>query len=358
MVADRPLAESLPRQATHLDLTDANVVVARGVRCSRTPRRRHRLRRPVAQLGGLRVGDHGVVGARASRHRPDFDPRRGPGVSRNPPVDRRRGGGAVADAGAAHRGADRQRAQQAALDPDNAYVTEQTDGEIRMFEQATSLPIDVMTSLIKAELGLADDQDAVAVDTRLIDGLDPAKVATLDLSVAVRRLRLGVRARRLAPARHRERTRKGGSRSRRRLGRHPVRPTAAEPGRAAEPGQPRCGGDGHQPVARGDRRAVAPWDGEVVDRRDDTRHDPRSRTRADACRCHAGTGPRAPGCGPGTRSRDAAAGRWAELSVRPVGAPPAPQLASAELAKGWLALTRDPRRLLGLPAMPHARPRR
>ena len=36
-------------------------------------------------------------------------------------------------------------AQQAALDPDNAYVTEQSDGEMRMFEQATSIPIDVMT---------------------------------------------------------------------------------------------------------------------------------------------------------------------------------------------------------------------
>ena len=47
-------------------------------------------------------------------------------------------------------------AQQAALDPDNDYVTEQTDAEWRMFEQATSLPIDVMTALIQAELGLAD----------------------------------------------------------------------------------------------------------------------------------------------------------------------------------------------------------
>ena len=39
---------------------------------------------------------------------------------------------------------------------------------------------------------------------------------------------------------------------------------------------------------------------------------------------------------------DAAAGRWAELGVRPVGAPPAPQLVSAELSKGWLALTPRP----------------
>ena len=48
-------------------------------------------------------------------------------------------------------------AQQATLDPDNAYITEQSGGEMRMFEQATSVPMDVMTAVIKAELGLADD---------------------------------------------------------------------------------------------------------------------------------------------------------------------------------------------------------
>ena len=59
-----PLADRLPRQATHLDLTDANLVVTRGVGGDRPPRRRHRLRRPVAHMGGFGVGDHGVVGAR------------------------------------------------------------------------------------------------------------------------------------------------------------------------------------------------------------------------------------------------------------------------------------------------------
>ena len=46
-------------------------------------------------------------------------------------------------------------AQQAALDPDNAYITEQSDGEWRMLEQATSVPMDVMAEVIKADLGLA-----------------------------------------------------------------------------------------------------------------------------------------------------------------------------------------------------------
>ena len=50
------------------------------------------------------------------------------------------------------------------------------------------------------------------------------------------------------------------------------------------------------------------------------------------------------------------ADQWAELTVRPVGAPVAPQLTTAELSKGWLALSRDPRLVLGLPALPDMRP--
>ena len=46
-------------------------------------------------------------------------------------------------------------AQQAAIDPDNDYVTEHADGEWRMFEQAVSVPQDVMTALLRAELGMA-----------------------------------------------------------------------------------------------------------------------------------------------------------------------------------------------------------
>ena len=45
-------------------------------------------------------------------------------------------------------------AQQAVLDPDNDYLTDQSDDEGGMFEQATSVPIDVMTGVIRAELGL------------------------------------------------------------------------------------------------------------------------------------------------------------------------------------------------------------
>ena len=53
----------------------------------------------------------------------------------------------MAAAGAAHAVLIVSGAQQADLDPDNDYLTEQSDAEARMFEQATSLPIDVMTAV-------------------------------------------------------------------------------------------------------------------------------------------------------------------------------------------------------------------
>ena len=70
-------------------------------------------------------------------------------------------------------------AQQAALDPDNDYVTEQSDGEWRMFEQAVSVPMDVMTAVIKADLELASAPEAVEVATPLVDAVS---VVTLDQS--------------------------------------------------------------------------------------------------------------------------------------------------------------------------------
>ena len=63
-----PLVDDLPRQAVHLDLTDANVVVARRRGQLGSSGRGHRLRRPVRQLGRVRTGDHGVVGAGPPRY--------------------------------------------------------------------------------------------------------------------------------------------------------------------------------------------------------------------------------------------------------------------------------------------------
>ena len=157
VVADPPLADSLPRQATHLDLTDANVVVSRGADGAVHPD-------GVIDFGDLShswaVSELAITVSSVLGH-PGTDP-----TSILPGV---RAFHAIRPLTAAEAevlwpmlvlrtavlivsGA-----QQATLDPDNAYVTEQTGGELRMFEQATSVPIDVMTSLITAELGLADD---------------------------------------------------------------------------------------------------------------------------------------------------------------------------------------------------------
>jgi hypothetical protein len=70
-------------------------------------------------------------------------------------------------------------AQQATLDPDNQYLVDQSGGEWRMFDQATSVQIDVMTEAIKADLGLAVASASVA--GALVE-VDPASVVTLDLS--------------------------------------------------------------------------------------------------------------------------------------------------------------------------------
>ena len=109
VVADRAAGRSLPRQAVHLDLTDANVVVSRGVGGVAHPD-------GVIDFGDLSdswaVSELAITVSSVLGHagqRSDLDPARGSGVPRHPAADRRGGRGAVAAAGAAHRGADRQR---------------------------------------------------------------------------------------------------------------------------------------------------------------------------------------------------------------------------------------------------------
>jgi len=73
-------------------------------------------------------------------------------------------------------------AQQAALDPDNDYVTEQSDGEWRMFSQATSLPMDVMTAVIKADPQIGKDiPDFLGLMKSVFDRLD-AQPETVEIT--------------------------------------------------------------------------------------------------------------------------------------------------------------------------------
>ena len=342
-----PLADRLPRQATHLDLTDANVVVTRRAGGAAHPD-------GVIDFGDLSrswaVSELAITVSSVLGH-PGSDP-----TSILPGV---RAFHAVRPLSAEEAevlwpmlvlrtavlivsGA-----QQAALDPDNAYVVEQTGGEIRMFEQATSIPVDVMTALIKADLGLGREPAGPDSDTALIEGLDPADVVTLDLSSQSDVFDSAfVSGGWLSPDVESD------------LARNAVDDGAALV--LTRFGEPRLSrttplsrqspdvvptGVGLWPAV--DTRVVAPWDGEIVG---DGSDGLTLRGRDHELTLSGATPARGTAVRAGEPLADLSAGRWAELSVRPTGAPVAPQLVSAELSRGWLALCRDPRPLLGLPA--------
>lgn len=71
---------------------------------------------------------------------------------------------------------------QTSIDADNAYATERMDHEWQMFKRATRFPAEVMTAQIRHALGAARPVETIGVEFRLIDGLDSATVAELDLS--------------------------------------------------------------------------------------------------------------------------------------------------------------------------------
>ncbi|RAG85974.1 aminotransferase [Streptacidiphilus pinicola] len=74
--------------------------------------------------------------------------------------------------------------QQAAIDGEsNGYVHAALEREWRIFEQATSVPTEVMTALLLDGLGLALPRKAVVPAAPLLADLAPAELAVLDLSV-------------------------------------------------------------------------------------------------------------------------------------------------------------------------------
>jgi Ser/Thr protein kinase RdoA (MazF antagonist) len=177
-----PLADELPCQAVHLDLTDANVVAAAPGGGA--------LRQPdgIIDFGDLSdtwaVSEAAITLSSVLGHPGSSPTSILPGVKAFHAIRPLRA--AEADAlwpllvlrtavllvSAA---------QQALLDPDNDYLTNQSDDELRMFERATSVPVDLMTAVIRAELGLSATPAPVQ-GAALIDGLDAETVRTLDLS--------------------------------------------------------------------------------------------------------------------------------------------------------------------------------
>ncbi|NVN49700.1 aminotransferase [Mycolicibacterium hippocampi] len=231
-------------------------------------------------------------------------------------------------------------AQQATLDPDNEYITEQTDAEYRMFDAATSIPLDVMSSVIKADLGLTAPPAAVTVQAPLI-AVDPATVATLDLSSTSEVYdTAGVLSTEVEADAARAALRNGATLAVTRFG-------EARLSRA-----PRLSQDAPAVVATGisvwlaaDTSLAAPWDGEVSEdgtggitlRSKDLELSVTGVTEAVGGTVRAGQ-PLA----------QAGANTPVELHVRTIGSPVAPPFVPADLAPGWLACTRDPRPLLGL----------
>ncbi|MFF4343291.1 aminotransferase [Kitasatospora sp. NPDC001540] len=73
--------------------------------------------------------------------------------------------------------------QQAAVDADNAYATGALEREWRIFEQATRLPLPVMTHLVADAAGYAAPPTAAAPPAHpLLRGLAPDRFALLDLA--------------------------------------------------------------------------------------------------------------------------------------------------------------------------------
>lgn len=340
-----PHADDLPRQAVHLDLTDANVVVSRSAGSSSHPD-------GVIDFGDLSdswaVSELAITVSSVLGHAGTEPTSILPAVRAfhalrpltTVEVDTLWPLLVLRTAVLLVSGA-----QQAMLDPDNPYITEQSDGEWRMFEQATSVPIDVMTEVIRTDLDLAGRPGPVEAMVPLVD-VDPASVVTLDLGTTSDAydfafsydgsLRSGVEDE-LARAAVQDGaqlvvTQYGQARLSR------TRKLSQE--------SPDVVATGISLWAASSTTMVAPWDGEVT--ADDVV------TLRGAHYALTLTGAHAVASGSvsaGQPLAEAPAGQWVEVGVRPVGAPAAPLFTRFEMAPGWLALTRDPRPLLGLRAV-------
>ncbi|MDT7757334.1 MAG: hypothetical protein QOH27_3232, partial [Mycobacterium sp.] len=341
------LAPVLPRQAVHLDLTDANTVASRPMGGAPRPD-------GVIDFGDLSdtwaVSELAITVSSVLGHPGNRPTSILPGVKAFHAI--RPLSAAEADAlwpllllrTTVLLVSD---AQQATLDPDNEYVTGQTDAAWRMFEQALSVPIDVMTAVIRAELELAAPQDGPAGGP-LVVGVDPASISTLDLSPTSEAFDAAFVPGAWLPSDLEDElaraavhhgallvvTRFGEPR----LTRAPALSTASPDVVAT--------GIGLWPATA--TELVAPWPGEL------TRDGGRLTLRGADNELTVSGADVAAAAGhveAGDLLASAPADGWTQVTVRPSGAPEAPAFGSIELAAGWLAVTRDPRPLLGLRAL-------
>lgn len=337
-----PLDDELPRQAVHLDLTDANVVATRTDGNAPHPD-------GIIDFGDLSdtwaISELAITLSSVLGHPGSTPASILPGIRAFHAI--RPLSSAEADAlwpllvlrtavlivsGA----------QQASLDPDNDYVTNQSEDETRMFEQATSVPIDVMTGVVRAALGLAAAPAALSGGP-LITGLDQASVVTLDLSPTS-----GVFDAAFAPGEWlRPDVEDELARAAVRDGASFVTTRFGEPCLTRAPALSQDSPEVIPTVVSvwpaGTAALIAPWPG-VVEHLDDALvlRGADYELTVTGAEADASAGPVETGAPLAT----AAADRWFEVAVRPAGAPAAPPFTTAELAPGWLALARDPGPLL------------
>ena len=247
-----PLDDALPRQAAHIDLTDANVVVSRDAGGPRPD--------GVIDFGDLShtwaVSELAITASSVLGH---------VGAHVTSVLPAIRAFHAVRPLSAAEADAVWpllvlrtavlivSGAQQAVLDPDNDYITEQSDAERRMFDVATSIPLDVMSAVIKADLGLALPPAPVNVQAPLV-AVDPTAMVTLDLSSTSEVYddafdAAGVMSSDVEAESARAALQKGAALVVTRFGEARLQPRAAP-----QPGRPRRRRHRYQPVAGGRRR--------------------------------------------------------------------------------------------------------
>jgi 4-aminobutyrate aminotransferase-like enzyme/Ser/Thr protein kinase RdoA (MazF antagonist) len=71
---------------------------------------------------------------------------------------------------------------QSAVDAENHYASSALDAEWRIFEQASAIPLGVMTAQIRHALGMAVPAEHLTGDAPLIRGVDPRQIIRLDFS--------------------------------------------------------------------------------------------------------------------------------------------------------------------------------
>ncbi|MEV5611150.1 aminotransferase [Streptomyces sp. NPDC052225] len=176
------VADTLPRQAVHLDLTDDNLI--------RDPAGRVPMPDGVIDFGDLTTSwaiSELAVSLSSVLHHDGIEPHHVlPAVRAFHAVRPLAAAEAEAlwplvvlrAAGLVVSGR-----QQAAVDADNAYATSALDREWRIFEQAVSLPLPAMSRLVKEATGHADAPVTVtAPRLPLLRGISADRVAVLDLS--------------------------------------------------------------------------------------------------------------------------------------------------------------------------------